>query len=96
MSIPVATMITVSSKGQVVIPKEFRAAAGLEVGSKVVLECRENGILELHPLHSSIREIFGMGKKWLQKATKTTAEDVGIMATIVAEDEATKTKRSKS
>jgi AbrB family looped-hinge helix DNA binding protein len=92
MNIPTAAMITVSSKGQVVIPKEFRIAAGLDVGSKVILECHEDGTLELHPMHCSIREIFGIGKKWAYKRAKST-NDASIMAVVAAEDEVTKTRR---
>lgn len=91
MAIPSPTLITVSSKGQIAIPKEFRVAAGLEVGTKVVLECLSDGTLELHPLHYSIHEIFGAAKKLAPHETKLSDEE-SILATIVEEDELTKQK----
>jgi AbrB family looped-hinge helix DNA binding protein len=92
MAIPVPTTITVSSKGQIALPKEFRVAAGLEVGTKIILECLPDGTLELHPLHYSIHEIFGAGKKWLGR-NKKISDDFGILLTVAEEDDATKKKR---
>jgi AbrB family looped-hinge helix DNA binding protein len=93
MATPSSTLITVSSKGQIAIPKEFRAAAGLEVGAKVILECLPDGTLELHPLHYSIHEIFGVAKK-LTRLKTNRSDNESILATIIAEDELTKRKGS--
>lgn len=90
--IPVPTMLTISSKGQIAIPKEFRVAAGLEAGTKIILECLPDGTLELHPLHYSIHEVFGLGKKLLKQKPKKSDEK-SVLDMIVEEDEATKRKK---
>ncbi len=94
MSIPTPTMVVISSKGQIAIPKEFRVAAGLEAGSKVILECLPDGTLELHPIHYSIHEVFGVGKKIKQRKSKSN-EEKDIMDVILEEDESTKRGKSK-
>lgn len=94
--LPVPTMITVSSKGQIAIPKEFRIAAGLEAGTKAILECLPDGTLELHPLHYSIHEVFGLGKKISkQKSKSRNSDEQNILDMILEEDEATKGKNKK-
>jgi len=40
---------TVTSKGQVTIPKEVRDSLGLQAGHRVFFEFREDGVVELHP-----------------------------------------------
>lgn len=53
---------TVTSKGQVTIPKEIRRALGIRQGSRVAFAAR-NGKVELHVLHrapASVESGFGM------------------------------------
>jgi antitoxin PrlF len=43
------TAATMTSKGQITIPKEVRDALGLEAGRRVFFQVREDGIAELRP-----------------------------------------------
>lgn len=96
MLIPAATTVRVSSKGQLVIPKDFRIAAGLETGARVVLEFQEDGTLSLRPLHTSIRELFGIAKRIKRVQTSATSTDEeAISAMIIEEDNRTKSGKRK-
>jgi len=50
---------TVTSKGQVTIPKEVRDALRLGVGDRVSFVVREDGVVELRPETVDLRELFG-------------------------------------
>lgn len=54
---PVATM---TSKGQITMPKEVRDDLGLTAGSKVMFVKLPNGGYSLVPRTGSISDIFGM------------------------------------
>ena len=56
-------MITISTRGQIVNPKEFRKAAGLEAGARVVVYYHEDGSIEIRPLKHSISELAGAASK---------------------------------
>ncbi len=53
-------VVTVSSKGQVVIPQEVRKKLNLRRGTRVQLEVRQ-GVVELRPLSREQREDW---KRW--------------------------------
>ena len=57
-SITPATKIVVSSRGQLVIPKEARDACGIRGGSEILVKTREDGVIELRPLRRNVAEIF--------------------------------------
>lgn len=97
--IPPPVTITVSTKGQVVIPLEIRRAIGLDEGTRVMLICHEDGTLELRPIKHSILELFGAAKPHVKKmhlgkSGKYTDEEL-IMNRILIEDENTKSKKGK-
>lgn len=94
MAVLASTTLTVSSKGQIAIPKEFRIAAGLEAGERLLIEYNQDGTLTLHPVTNSIREIFGVAKKYAKKGRCGDNDDDLISAFIAEED--TKTKRGKT
>lgn len=50
---------TLTSKGQVTIPKEVRDALGLETGDRLVFEVREDGIVEIHPETLDLMSLCG-------------------------------------
>lgn len=52
----------VSSRGQIVIPKYMRETLGLHCGSELILNLREDKVLEVHPVQKNIRDFFGKGK----------------------------------
>jgi len=51
---------TVTSKGQITIPKQVRQHLRLETGSRVELVVQEDGWVVLRPLERSIRELFDL------------------------------------
>ncbi len=53
-----AAKITVSSRGQFVIPKEVRDACGIHGGSEILVRTREDGVIELCPLKRNVSELF--------------------------------------
>ncbi|HEV8657911.1 MAG TPA: AbrB/MazE/SpoVT family DNA-binding domain-containing protein [Thermoanaerobaculia bacterium] len=54
---------TIDSAGRIVIPKEIRAAAGLEGPAEVEIEER-NGIVEIKPAPAKVK-IVQHGKVWV-------------------------------
>ncbi len=50
---------TVTSKGQITIPKEVRDALGLEPGSRVVFESRAAGVYELRRETRPVKDLAG-------------------------------------
>ena len=53
---------TVTSKGQITIPREVRLALGLDSGDRVEFVEREKGRFEVIPATRSIRELKGLFK----------------------------------
>ncbi len=51
---------TITTKGQVTIPKEIRDYLNLDTGSKVDFVIDENGIVKLIPLNVSIQNLSGI------------------------------------
>jgi AbrB family looped-hinge helix DNA binding protein len=56
--IPLETTVIISSKGQVVIPKELRNSANLHEGEKMLIRVREDNVIELVPLKKDIDDLF--------------------------------------
>lgn len=53
-----SSKITVSSRGQLVIPKEVRDACGIHGGSEIMVRTREDGVIELRPLRRNVGDLF--------------------------------------
>lgn len=71
MSEKSSAIITVSSKGQIAIPKELRIAVGLEAGSKVLIEYHKNTIRFLYlPCNSRCNQFLILENKI--KSSKAT------------------------
>jgi AbrB family looped-hinge helix DNA binding protein len=51
---------TITTKGQVTIPKEIRDYLNLDTGSKVDFVIDENGIVKLIPLNIPIKKLSGI------------------------------------
>ncbi len=51
---------TVSSKGQVTIPKEVREALRVDTGDRVLFIVRENGVVELRPETVDLLDLVGI------------------------------------
>lgn len=54
------TTAKVTSKGQITIPREVRAALGLETGSRVEFVARGDGTYEIVPATRSVRDLKGV------------------------------------
>jgi len=50
---------TVTSKGQVTIPKEVRDALGVKTGDRLLFSVRRDGVVEMRPTRS-LRDLFGL------------------------------------
>jgi len=51
---------TLTSKGQVTIPKEVRNALDLDTGDRVAFVMRDDGVVELRPETTDLLELFGI------------------------------------
>jgi len=51
---------SMTSKGQITIPKSIRDRLNLRVGDKVDFEMNEDGSVRLRPLSRSVTEVYGM------------------------------------
>lgn len=56
-----------SSKGQLVIPKDLRKKMGLHFGSELILELTNRNSLKISPVTQNISKFFGMGKSKTKK-----------------------------
>ena len=50
---------TITSKGQVTIPKEVREALGLETGDRIEFALEPDGSVSMRPARHSARELYG-------------------------------------
>jgi AbrB family looped-hinge helix DNA binding protein len=53
------TISTVTSKGQITIPKKIREQLRLRTGDKVDFSIEQDGTVKLHPIARSVSEVFG-------------------------------------
>jgi bifunctional DNA-binding transcriptional regulator/antitoxin component of YhaV-PrlF toxin-antitoxin module len=87
-----------STKGQIVIPRNLREVAGLAAGVRLVMQMREDGVIEIRSSRRRIDEIFGMlaakEAKVRSKKTATSEDKKSIMDLIAQEDDATRGRRS--
>lgn len=56
------SIATLTSKGQVTIPKDVREALGLEPGDRLSFEVREDGIVEVRAETVDLMTLFGSVK----------------------------------
>ncbi len=84
--------ITVSSRGQFVIPKEVRDACGIHGGTEILVRTREDGVIELHPLRRNVGELF---ERLLPAKGPSVDVDKAIMEAVIENDERTKTKTKR-
>ena len=75
---------TLTTKGQVTIPKEIRDYLNLDTGSKVDFVIDENGIVKLIPLNIPIQKLSGILHRKGMKAT--TLEEMEEIISEAASD----------
>jgi antitoxin PrlF len=71
---------TLTSKGQVTIPKALREQLGLEAGDRLEFVLREDGKVELVPLDASIAALKGIVKVTRAATTEEMNEAVAAAA----------------
>jgi AbrB family looped-hinge helix DNA binding protein len=64
---------TVTSKGQITIPKEVREALGLETGHRVAFQLKEDGVVEMRSENLDLMSLCGILKP---KVKGVTLEDM--------------------
>lgn len=69
---------TITSKGQITIPKEIRDSLLLHTGDKVDFTLTENGQVLLRPLTRRVDDLFGRLQKPEQKVLSPAAMDAAI------------------
>ena len=68
---------TITTKGQVTIPKEIRDYLNLDIGSKVDFVIDENGIVKLIPLNIPIQKLSGiLHRKGMKPTTLEEMEEI--------------------
>jgi AbrB family looped-hinge helix DNA binding protein len=60
---------TVTSKGQITIPKEVRDAVGLDTGKRVSFRVRSDGVVEMRPDDVDLLSLCGMLKPRVKGVT---------------------------
>jgi AbrB family looped-hinge helix DNA binding protein len=53
---------TITSKGQITIPKKIRQELGLQTGDRIAFKIREDGVVEIHPDNVDIMSLHGILK----------------------------------
>jgi AbrB family looped-hinge helix DNA binding protein len=69
---PTATMTT---KGQITIPKEVREVLGLEAGHRISFQLRDDGVVEMVPETVDIMSLCGILKPAVQGVTLKDMEE---------------------
>jgi AbrB family looped-hinge helix DNA binding protein len=67
---------TLSSKGQVVIPKILRERLGLHPGSELLIRLKGKDVLEFKPIQRHISEMFGKGAPYVADQPPMSVEDM--------------------
>ena len=63
------TTATVTSKGQITIPREVRNILGVHAGDLLVFQSKPGGEIELKPARSSVR-LKGFIRPWIAPTSK--------------------------
>ena len=66
---------TVTSKGQITIPKEVRDALGLESGHQVSFLLREDGVVEMYPKTVDLMSLYGFLRPSVRGVTLEDMEE---------------------
>ena len=80
------TAATVTSKGQVTIPKEIREYLKLEAGTKVDFVIDENGIVKMIPLNVPVQNLSGILHREGMKAVSLSEMEEAIVTGATDDD----------
>lgn len=81
------TTSTVSSKGQITIPKKVRDRLGIDRGDRVEFVFDRGGEVSLRPLKRSVRELAGLFAKPDRKTVTQEEMDASVAELLAEEDE---------
>jgi AbrB family looped-hinge helix DNA binding protein len=66
---------TVTSKGQITIPKEVRDAMGFDTGKRVSFRVRDDGVVEMRPDEVDLMSLCGILKPRVKGVTLEDMEE---------------------
>ncbi len=70
---------TMTSKGQVTVPREIREHFHIKTGDKLDFVIRDDGTIETIPIHTSLKSLKGMLQQPMKKVTLEDMEKaIGI------------------
>ena len=72
---PTATLTT---KGQITIPKEIRERLGLDTGDRLSFVVQEDGTVIVQPITRHVRELGGLLRRPAQRSLSIREMDEGI------------------
>lgn len=78
---------TLSSKGQVTVPKEVRERLGINRGDRLDFILEADGSVCLRPLRKSVRELAGILRREGQRPVSVREMDESIGELLAADDE---------
>lgn len=84
---------TVSSKGQVTIPKEVRERLGIHQGDRIEFVVDSQGAVSLQPLKRSVRELAGFLHRPGRPAVTLKEMDESVSRRLGEDDERIRSKR---
>jgi antitoxin PrlF len=76
-------LATLTSKGQVTLPKEIRDALALESGAKLDFSLQPDGSVNVRPLKNSVASLFGILKRPGRKAFSI---DTNVLLRLLPDD----------
>ena len=80
-------IVTLSTKGQLVLPRSIRSAVGLRPGSRLTVTLEDDGTISARPVRRSMKELLH-SLKALQ-APETLDVDASISQAVQEADDAT-------
>ncbi len=72
-------LATITTKGQVTIPKHIRDFLHLHKGDKIEIVANDNGEAIIRPISKKVDDLFGMLKKSNQKTVSVESMNEAIM-----------------
>lgn len=80
-------LATLTSKGQITLPKEIRDALELDAGAKLDFSIQPDGTLTVRPLKRSVSAIVGLLKQPAAKVATVEAMKQAVQRHLAAKDE---------
>ena len=80
-----ALTATLTSKGQITIPKEVRVRLGLRTGDRLAFEVQGESEAVVRPLSASVDEVFGMLRRPGRKPLTLKEMDVAVRRRMAAQ-----------